>query len=118
MIFLRTILNVTDNTGARRASFIGVLGRKGRAIAEIGDIVKVNPVNSAHFPLPAPRSRSEAMINYKLNLLGLNGIVIKSHGGANSLAFANAIEEAVIEVEKNVPKLIRQKVEIMLEENK
>ena len=52
------------------------------------------------------------------SLLGLNGIVIKSHGGANSLAFANAIEEAVIEVEKNVPKLIRQKVEIMLEENK
>lgn len=34
--------------------------------------VKVNPINSAQFPLPAPRSRSEAIINYKLDLLGIN----------------------------------------------
>jgi dTDP-4-dehydrorhamnose reductase len=31
----------------------------------------VEPVSSAHFPLPAPRARSEAMRNYKLELLGL-----------------------------------------------
>jgi dTDP-4-dehydrorhamnose reductase len=43
-------------------------------ILKLEDSVKVNPVNSAHFPLPAPRVRSEAMINYKLNLLGLNGM--------------------------------------------
>jgi len=34
--------------------------------------VKIHPINSAQFPLPAPRSRSEAIINYKLNLLGIN----------------------------------------------
>jgi len=34
--------------------------------------VKVKPINSAAFPLPAPRSRSEAMLNLKLNLLGMN----------------------------------------------
>ena len=42
MIQLRSILNVADNTGAKRASFIGVLGRKGMSFAEIGDIIKVN----------------------------------------------------------------------------
>lgn len=42
MIQLRTILNVADNTGAKRASFIGVLGRKGMLVGAIGDIIKVN----------------------------------------------------------------------------
>lgn len=37
------------------------------------------------------------------SLLGLRGIVIKSHGGADTLAFANAIEIAKLEVEKAVP---------------
>jgi large subunit ribosomal protein L14 len=39
---LKSILDVTDNTGARRASFIGVLGCKGKKIGAIGDIVKVS----------------------------------------------------------------------------
>lgn len=34
--------------------------------------IEVEPVSSAYFPLPAPRARSEAMRNYKLDLLGLN----------------------------------------------
>lgn len=42
MIQLRSILDVADNTGAKKASIIGVLGRKGKSFAEIGDIVKVN----------------------------------------------------------------------------
>jgi large subunit ribosomal protein L14 len=42
MIQLRTILDVADNTGAKKASLIGVLGRKGKFNAELGDIVKVN----------------------------------------------------------------------------
>jgi dTDP-4-dehydrorhamnose reductase len=36
------------------------------------DDLTVEPVSSAHFPLPAPRARSEAMVNYKLELLGIN----------------------------------------------
>ena len=47
MLQLRTILDVADNTGARRASFIGVLGRKGKLHAEIGDIIKVNVKESS-----------------------------------------------------------------------
>ena len=34
--------------------------------------VEIIPVSSAHFPLPAPRARSEAMRNLKLEMLGLN----------------------------------------------
>lgn len=42
MIRMRTILDVADNTGAKRASCIGVIGRHGRDIAEIGDIISAN----------------------------------------------------------------------------
>jgi len=42
MIQLRTILDVADNTGAKRASMIGILGRKNRAFADLGDVINVN----------------------------------------------------------------------------
>ncbi|MBU0710092.1 MAG: 50S ribosomal protein L14 [Candidatus Omnitrophica bacterium] len=47
MIQIRSILDVADNTGAKKASYIGVLGRKGRSFGEIGDIIKVNIKESA-----------------------------------------------------------------------
>jgi len=46
--------------------------------------------------------------------IGLQGTVVKSHGGANILGFARAIEEAIIGVEKNVPDRIRNEVEHLL----
>jgi glycerol-3-phosphate acyltransferase PlsX len=39
-------------------------------------------------------------------LVGLNGIVIKSHGGADSYAFQHAIETAIVEVRNQVPQQI------------
>lgn len=42
MIQLRSILNVADNTGAKRAAFIGVLGKKNTPFGEIADIINVN----------------------------------------------------------------------------
>ena len=39
-------------------------------------------------------------------LVGLNGIVIKSHGGADSYAFQHAIETAIVEVQDQVPQQI------------
>lgn len=42
MIQMRSILDVADNTGARRASFIGVLGKKNCRCANVGDIITVN----------------------------------------------------------------------------
>ncbi len=47
MIFLKTILDVADNTGARKASLIGVLHVKGRLCAHVGDLVRVNIKESA-----------------------------------------------------------------------
>ncbi|KPK60546.1 MAG: phosphate acyltransferase [Gammaproteobacteria bacterium SG8_31] len=37
------------------------------------------------------------------SLVGLNGIVIKSHGGADAMAFCNAIRTALVEAQKGVP---------------
>ncbi len=42
MIRMRTILQVADNTGARKASCIGVIGRSGRMTADVGDIISAN----------------------------------------------------------------------------
>lgn len=44
------------------------------------------------------------------SLLGLNGIVVKSHGGANEVGFQHAIEQAVLEVKNNVVDLVRDQI--------
>jgi glycerol-3-phosphate acyltransferase PlsX len=49
------------------------------------------------------------------NLIGLQGIVIKSHGGADAFAFANAIDIAIVEAKKDVPKNISKHLEVLLE---
>ncbi|MFV2055018.1 MAG: phosphate acyltransferase PlsX [Thiohalomonadales bacterium] len=48
------------------------------------------------------------------SLLGLQGIVIKSHGGADELAFQYAIKEAIVEVEKNVVARIKDQLETVM----
>jgi glycerol-3-phosphate acyltransferase PlsX len=48
------------------------------------------------------------------SLIGLNGIVVKSHGNASAIAFLNAIKEAVREVERQVPEKIKDKLEAVL----
>ena len=47
MIQIRSILDVADNTGAKKASCICVLGKKNCMYAEIGDIINVNVKESA-----------------------------------------------------------------------
>lgn len=47
-------------------------------------------------------------------LIGLQGTVIKSHGSAKVSAFANAIKEAMMGAEYNIPELIRHEVERLL----
>ena len=46
MIQIRSWLNIADNTGARKATIIGVIGRK-TLIAKIGDIVTANVKEAA-----------------------------------------------------------------------
>lgn len=48
-------------------------------------------------------------------MIGLNGIVIKSHGGASQLGFYNAIVEAMKQVQTNVPQLIIEQVSQILD---
>jgi glycerol-3-phosphate acyltransferase PlsX len=48
------------------------------------------------------------------SFVGLNGIVIKSHGSADVVAFSRAITEAVAEIRKNVPDRIRERIESVL----
>jgi phosphate acyltransferase len=52
------------------------------------------------------------------SFLGLKGLVIKSHGGADALAFKTAIQLAEVEIEKNVIKKISEQVEISLSMSK
>lgn len=49
------------------------------------------------------------------SLLGLRGIVIKSHGGADALAFGNAIAIAKQEIFANVPQRIVEQVSVHLD---
>ncbi|HEY5703610.1 MAG TPA: phosphate acyltransferase, partial [Gammaproteobacteria bacterium] len=43
-------------------------------------------------------------------------IVIKSHGSADKVSFAHAIEEAMVEVEKDIPNRISKELERLFPE--
>jgi glycerol-3-phosphate acyltransferase PlsX len=47
------------------------------------------------------------------SLLGLRGIVIKSHGSADAFAFGQALERAVDEVRNEVPQRIAQRMQLL-----
>jgi len=67
--------------------------------------------------MPVMRSFREKIDPRRYNgasLLGLQGIVIKSHGSADVVAYANAIKIGMLEVEKAVPSQIGQQVERLL----
>lgn len=81
----------------------------------IGEMIKRqirrNPLTllSGLAALPVLRGLRREMDPGRYNgasLVGLNGIVVKSHGSADMNSFANAIGVAVHEVDKNVPALI------------
>jgi glycerol-3-phosphate acyltransferase PlsX len=66
--------------------------------------------------LKAFRSRIDPRLYNGASLLGLRGIVIKSHGGADALAFANAIKVAILEVRESVPERITARLQSYQEE--
>jgi glycerol-3-phosphate acyltransferase PlsX len=45
------------------------------------------------------------------SLLGLKGIVIKSHGSADVLSFSNAIKVAIVQVRESVPERISKRLQ-------
>ena len=68
--------------------------------------------------LRAIKGRADPREYNGASLLGLRGIVIKSHGGADTKSFLRAIEEARVEIEKNVPDRIAHQLEEMLLEQR
>lgn len=83
MIQIRSILKVADNTGARRASFIGVLGRKGMPFAGIGDIIKVNIKESAPGAIIKKGTVQKAVIvRTKHPIIRPDGSILRFDGNA------------------------------------
>ncbi|MGR8933180.1 MAG: phosphate acyltransferase PlsX [Gammaproteobacteria bacterium] len=68
--------------------------------------------------LQAFKNRIDPRLYNGASFLGLRGIVVKSHGGADAVAFANAIRIAEIEVEKDVATRIGERIETILAERK
>lgn len=63
--------------------------------------------------LPALRNLKKRLDPSRYNgasMLGLNGIVVKSHGGADERGFEFALEQAVLEVKNNVIDLVRDQI--------
>jgi glycerol-3-phosphate acyltransferase PlsX len=58
----------------------------------------------------ALRARMDPSQYNGASLLGLRGIVIKSHGGADARAFAHALDNAVKEVRHDVPQRIAERM--------
>jgi glycerol-3-phosphate acyltransferase PlsX len=68
---------------------------------------------AAVFAMPVIRAVRERLDPRRYNgasLLGLRGIVIKSHGSADVYAFGQALETAVQEVRNNVPQRIEARM--------
>ena len=67
-----------------------------------------NPIRQAQgaaagTALNAVRERLDSRRYNGASLVGLNGIVIKSHGGADEVAFETAVRTAIVEARKGVP---------------
>jgi len=61
--------------------------------------------------LKALRTRIDPRRYNGASMIGLNGIVIKSHGGADVFGFQRAIEVAVLEARNGVPARIAQRLD-------
>ncbi len=72
---------------------------------------------AAMFSIPALKRFKRRVDPREYNgasFLGLQGIVVKSHGSADAYSFCNAIHVAMLEVEEDVPGLISHKLETQL----
>ena len=99
--------NVSLKTGEGLAALVNhVLRRefKRNLITKLAAIIAL-PVLQAVRKILDPRRYNGA------SFLGLNGIVVKSHGGADTSSFFNAIKIASIEIENDVPQRISSVVE-------
>ena len=99
--------NVSLKTGEGLAALVNHVLRqefKRNLITKLAAIIAL-PVLQAVRKILDPRRYNGA------SFLGLNGIVVKSHGGADTSSFFNAIKIASIEIENDVPQRISRAVE-------
>lgn len=68
----------------------------------------------ANSALESIRSRLDPRRYNGASLVGLNGVVLKSHGGADQFAFETAVKTAIVEARKGVPVQIGQLIETEL----
>jgi phosphate acyltransferase len=61
--------------------------------------------------LDALKARLDPRAYNGASMVGLNGVVIKSHGGADQVSFANAVRVAITEARNGVPEQIGQLLE-------
>lgn len=64
------------------------------------------------------KSKADPDVYNGASLVGLKGIVIKSHGGAGEFGFSQALKVAVKEVERDIPELIRSRFEDLVKQGK
>ncbi len=65
--------------------------------------------------LKALRRRFDPREYNGASLVGLKGIVIKSHGSADAVSYTTAIGEAILEVKQNVPEMIKTRLGELME---
>lgn len=62
MIQIRTILDVADNTGARKVSCICVVGKRGKPFSYVGEIINVNVKESTPNAVVKKGEKAKAVI--------------------------------------------------------
>jgi glycerol-3-phosphate acyltransferase PlsX len=67
---------------------------------------------AARSALTALRERLDPRRYNGASLVGLNGVVLKSHGGADAFAFETAVKTAIVEARKGVPLQIGKLIEL------
>ncbi len=98
--------NVSLKTAEGLAQLVNTVLKKAfkkNLLTRIAALISLPVLNSVRHTLD-PRQYNGA------SLLGLNGIVIKSHGGADVDSFLNAIKIATIEIDKSVPAQIVKQI--------
>lgn len=106
--------NVSLKTAEGLASMVNTVLKaafKKNILTKIAALIALPVLNAVRHTLD-PKQYNGA------SLLGLNGIVIKSHGGADVDAFLNAIKIAIIEIDKSVPARINKEIEQYLPDDK
>ncbi len=105
--------NVSLKTAEGLASLVNTVLKKAfkkNIFTKFAALISLPILNSVRHTLD-PRQYNGA------SLLGLNGIVIKSHGSADVDSFFNAIKIASIEIDKSVPERISKEIGLYLQQH-